>query len=145
MHKEGAKIIGVIEKDVGLFNSQGMNPDQLALTMQLEKSLKNFSEAEEVEITDPTVLMRKKCHIMALCSTYGTLNKQNAELLKAKVVIEVANGPTTFAADEILLSKGIHIVPDILANIGGCVVDYLEWLKNLDHVSPGRMTKKFQE
>lgn len=107
--------------------------------------MKHFDDAEEVELTDPTYLMRRKCHVFAPCAGYATLNMFNAHHLKAKVVVEVAHGPTTFQADEILYRKGIHIVPDLLAGIGGSAVGYLEWLKNLDHVSPGRMTKKFQE
>jgi len=107
--------------------------------------LKNFTGAEEIETVDPQFFMRRKCHIFAPCCTYGTLNKFNAHHLKTKIVIEVANGPTTFSADEILLRKGIHIIPDMLANIGGMSVGYLEWLQNLDHVSPGRMTRKLRE
>ena len=69
----------------------------------------------------------------------------NADRIKAKVVVEGANGPTSYKAEEILQSKGITVVPDMLANSGGVTVSYFEWLKNLDHIAPGRMTKKYQE
>jgi glutamate dehydrogenase (NAD(P)+) len=65
--------------------------------------------------------------------------------LKARVVVEGANGPTTFKADQALEARGVQIIPDMLANVGGVTVSYFEWLKNLDHISPGRMTKKYQE
>lgn len=69
----------------------------------------------------------------------------NADRIKAKVVVEGANGPTSYKAEEILQSRGITVVPDMLANSGGVTVSYFEWLKNLDHIAPGRMTKKYQE
>jgi glutamate dehydrogenase (NAD(P)+) len=73
------------------------------------------------------------------------ITKFNADRLRCKIVIEGANGPTTFAGEEILLNKGIIVVPDMLANGGGVTVSYFEWLKNLERVAPGRLTKKYQE
>lgn len=61
------------------------------------------------------------------------------------MVVEGANGPTTFYGEEILLSRGIVVAPDLLCNGGGVTCSYFEWLKNIDHVSPGKMTKKYEE
>jgi glutamate dehydrogenase (NAD(P)+) len=69
----------------------------------------------------------------------------NARKLQCHVVIEAANGPTTFEGDRILNERGIMVIPDILINTGGVTVSYFEWLKNLEHISPGKMTKKYEE
>jgi glutamate dehydrogenase (NAD(P)+) len=69
----------------------------------------------------------------------------NADRLKCKAVIEAANGPTTFYGEEILLKKGIVCAPDAVMNAGGVTVSYFEWLKNLDHVDPGRLNKRYEE
>jgi glutamate dehydrogenase (NAD(P)+) len=144
MHKAGAKIVGIIERDIGLYNEAGMDPDDVKMTM-MKGNISSYAHADQVETTDPAVIMRNDCHIFAPCAIDGSLNKYNAPYLKAKIVIEGANGPTTFQADQIMEDKGVIVIPDMLANVGGVTVSYFEWLKNLDHVSPGRMTKKYQE
>ena len=74
-----------------------------------------------------------------------SLNASNAHKFKAKLIVEAANGPTTMEAEKILLDRGIHLLPDILCNAGGVTVSYFEWLKNLDHVRPGRMQRRWEE
>lgn len=78
-------------------------------------------------------------------ATEKSIHNGNADYLKCKAVFEGANGPTTFAAEEILIKKGIVCVPDMLVNGGGVTCSYFEWLKNIDHVAPGMMTKKYDE
>jgi len=146
MHKEGAKIVGIIERDAAIYDPAGFDPQEVKQhLLENRGTLKRFEHAEVVETMDPSFIMRKKCDIFAPCAVDGTLNMHNAPHLKARVVIEGANGPTTFKADQILDSRGIIVIPDLLANVGGVTVSYFEWLKNLDHVAPGRMSKKYQE
>ena len=78
-------------------------------------------------------------------ATEKSIHKVNAPGIKCKAIFEGANGPTTIAAEEMLLEKGIIVAPDLLVNGGGVTCSYFEWLKNIDHVSPGKMTKKFDE
>ena len=73
-----------------------------------------------------------------------SLHKGNANMVQVKAVFEGANGPTTYAAEQIMTRKGIVVAPDMLVNGGGVTCSYFEWLKNIDHVAPGRMTKKYQ-
>jgi len=113
--------------------------------MKLTGGLNNYPYADEIESADPLFMMRKKCDIFAPCATQGVINSGNAPHINAKIVIEGANGPTTFNGDRILEERGIAVIPDMLANVGGVTVSYFEWLKNLKHVTPGRMTKKYSE
>lgn len=89
--------------------------------------------------------MYKECDILIPAAKEKVINKDNVDLIKCKVLVEGANGPTTYRAEEYLLSKGVITVPDMLANGGGVTCSYFEWLKNLDHIAPGRMTKKYAE
>lgn len=99
LYKDGAKIVGIIEKDSAIYNKNGFDPDEVKMHYTKTGSLKSFSHAEETETLDPTFIMRKKCDIFAPCAGDGTLNMHNAPHVKAKIVLEGANGPTTFKAD----------------------------------------------
>lgn len=74
-----------------------------------------------------------------------SINKNNALRFSAKLIVEAANGPTTLEAEQIMLSKGHQFLPDVLCNAGGVTASYFEWLKNIDHVRPGRMQRKWEE
>lgn len=143
--KDGAKIVAVVEYNSAIYNPSGLDVDEVKNYMVTHGSLVGFPRATEEETTDPSSFMEKECDILVPCAMEKALNKDNANLLNTKLVVEGANGPTTFAAEQILNDKGIIVVPDMLANGGGVTVSYFEWLKNLDHVAPGRMTKKYQE
>lgn len=142
-HREGAKIVAVIEKDAAIYSSSGFDPDEVKMHQHKTGTIHDFPYAEEVETTDPLFMMRKKCDVFAPCAVDGVIDSRVAPHIKAKIVLEGANGPTTFRGNEILERRGVQVIPDMLANVGGVTVSYFEWLKNLDHVSPGRMTKKY--
>ncbi len=89
--------------------------------------------------------MEKECNILIPAAKEKAINQDNADQLNCKVVIEGANGPTTFRAENMLEKRGIIVVPDLLANGGGVTCSYFECFKSLDHVAPGRMNKKYQE
>jgi glutamate dehydrogenase (NAD(P)+) len=97
--REGAKLVGIVEKDSAIYNASGFDPDEVKMHLNSTGSLKNFAHADEIETLDPTFILRKKCDIFAPCANDGTLNVHNAYHIKAKIVLEGANGPTTFKAD----------------------------------------------
>lgn len=145
MQAAGAKIIGVIERDAAVYDIHGLDCHKVKNHILETGSLKGFTECQEIETGNPMSLMERKCDVFAPCAGDGAINQTTAPGLKCKIVLEGANGPTTYKGDQIMQGKGIVVIPDLLANVGGVTVSYFEWLKNLQHVAPGRMTKKFQE
>jgi glutamate dehydrogenase (NAD(P)+) len=123
--KYGCKIIAVSDISGGTFASSGLDADRL---LKHEKdSLIDFKGGESLTNRE---LLELPCDILLPCAVERQITEANAPRLKAKVIIEGANGPTTLEADHILDDRGIFVVPDILANAGGVVVSYFEWLQD---------------
>lgn len=108
-------------------------------------ALNGYPGAVETNTSDPLALLTEEVDYLIPAAVEMSINKNNAHDIKCKAVFEGANGPTTFEGEEILINKGIVIAPDLLTNGGGVTCSYFEWLKNLEHVSPGKMTKKYEE
>lgn len=127
MSDAGYKIIGIAEYDGGLFNKNGINIDNLLEYRDRNKTVVGFPEAEAA---DPKQLLLIDCEILIPAATENVITSQNAAGIKAKIICEGANGPTTAAADEILADKRVFIIPDILANAGGVTASYFEWVQD---------------
>jgi glutamate dehydrogenase (NAD(P)+) len=127
MHERGYKIIGIAEVDGGLYNKNGIDLDALWEYRQREGTIHGFPGAEK---HDPLELLLTDCELLIPAATENQITTRNADRIKAKILVEGANGPTTAAADDILSEKRVFIVPDILANAGGVTTSYFEWVQD---------------
>jgi glutamate dehydrogenase (NAD(P)+) len=127
MHQAGYKVIGIGEWDGGLYNKNGIDIDALVEYRQRNGSIHGFTGAEKTATAD---LLTMDCEILAPCAMENQITSKNADRVKAKIIAEGANGPTTAPADDILQKKGVFIIPDILCNAGGVTVSYFEWVQD---------------
>lgn len=127
MMDAGYKIIGIAEYNGGLFNSKGINIDDLLEYRNRNRTILGFPGAEAA---DSAKLLVTDCEVLIPAAVENVITSQNAEDIKAKIVCEGANGPTTAAADEILAAKKVFVIPDILANAGGVTASYFEWVQD---------------
>jgi glutamate dehydrogenase (NAD(P)+) len=127
MHEAGYKIIGIAEFDGGLYNKNGINIDELWEYRYRNGTIHGFKGAEPY---DQHELLTTDCDILIPAATENVITSKNAERIKAKIIAEGANGPTTAHADEILADKRVFVIPDILANAGGVTTSYFEWVQD---------------
>ncbi len=130
IHAAGAKIVAVSDVSTGIYNANGLNiPDILAFVAGGKNLLKDYKG--DVEFIDNGQLLTLDVDLLVPAAMENMINQDNAANIRAKLIVEGANGPTTVEADAILEQKGIPVIPDILANAGGVVVSYFEWVQNL--------------
>jgi glutamate dehydrogenase (NAD(P)+) len=127
MAEAGYKIIGILEVDGGLYNKNGIDVNALSEHRQKNRTITGFPGADKV---DPAELLVTECDILIPAATENQITSRNAERVKCKILAEGANGPTTASADEVLASKGIFVIPDILCNAGGVTTSYFEWVQD---------------
>ncbi|MGQ4914661.1 MAG: Glu/Leu/Phe/Val family dehydrogenase [Candidatus Asgardarchaeia archaeon] len=124
----GAKVVAVSDSKGGIYNPDGLDPEKVLEHKKKTRSVINYPGAEQISNKE---LLELDVDILIPAALEGVITKDNADNIKAKIISEAANGPTTPEADEILYEKGILVIPDILANAGGVTVSYFEWLQNL--------------
>jgi glutamate dehydrogenase (NAD(P)+) len=127
MMEHGYKIVGIAEKEGGLSNPNGIDIHQLVEYKYRNGSLLGFRGAEAMPSEE---LIVSDCDVLIPAATENVITSRNADKIKARIIVEGANGPTTAVADEILADKRIFIVPDILANSGGVTASYFEWVQD---------------
>jgi glutamate dehydrogenase (NAD(P)+) len=127
MHQAGYKIIGIAEFDGGIHNKNGIDVDALTEYREKNKTIHGFPGAEPA---DSEELLISPCEILVPAATENVITTKNAADIKARIIAEGANGPTTAAADDILSDKRVFVIPDILANAGGVTTSYFEWVQD---------------
>ena len=139
--EDGAKITSVIERDGSIVDNKGIDIKALHTHMKETGGVSGFNgftnKSKEI--------LERQCDILIPAALEGVINLSNASKLKTKLIVEAANGPITFEADDLLRRKGITIIPDLYANAGGVTVSYFEWVKNLTHMRFGRMQRRETE
>lgn len=133
----------VIERDGVIRNPQGINIDALRGHIRATGGVKGFAGGDFSE--DGLRALEDDCDILIPAAVESVIDAQNAPRIRARLIIEAANGPVTADGDEILREKGVVIIPDMYANAGGVTVSYFEWVKNLSQISLGRLERRHEE
>ena len=123
----GLSIVAVSDKDGGIYNPKGLDIDDVIAHVQKEKFLKTYTKADRVTNKE---LLTLDCEVLVPAALENVITDDNAAKIKAKIIAEGANGPTSATADQTLQDKGILVIPDILANAGGVTVSYFEWVQD---------------
>lgn len=139
----GGIIIAIAEYEGAIYNANGLDVDAVMKHRKEAGSLLDFPGATNLNTREEALEL--ECDILIPAALENQITEENAGRVRASILAEAANGPTTAAAAEILRSKGVLIIPDIYLNAGGVTVSYFEWLKNLSHVRFGRMGKRFEQ
>lgn len=152
LYRKGFRIVAVSDIRGGVYDPRGLDIEQLIQHNAENGSVTNFPGAESVTNAE---LLELSCDVLIPAALEGQVTEQNAPRVRCKILVEGANLPTTLEADEILREKGVFLVPDILANAGGVVVSYLEWVQDTQHLFweeneindqlRGIMTRAFQK
>lgn len=128
LHREGARVVAVSDSTGGIYNPSGLDPFRVLDHKQRTGSVGGFPGAEAI---DNEALLELPCDILVPAALENQLTVDNASRVRARIVAEAANGPTTPEADAILFDRGVLVIPDVLANAGGVTVSYFEWVQNL--------------
>jgi glutamate dehydrogenase (NAD(P)+) len=145
----GTKIVGVADSKSAVYNKNGIDVEKLA---EIKKKTDNVGDYPEgTKLSNPDDVLKMNADIIIPASIADVINKQNASEIKAKIIVEGANSPTTVEAEDLLTMKEVVIIPDILANSGGVITSHIEWVNNRmgmwlkEQEAEQRLTEKMSE
>ncbi|MGR3650392.1 MAG: Glu/Leu/Phe/Val family dehydrogenase [Roseovarius sp.] len=141
--EDGCKVTAIIERDGALISEEGLDVEAVRGWIARHGGVDGYPDGRYVR--DGAKVLEHECDILVPAAMEGVINLDNAERIKAPLIVEAANGPVTAGADDILRQKGTVIVPDMYANAGGVTVSYFEWVKNLSHIRFGRIGRRQEE
>lgn len=139
----GGTITGIAEREGAIMSNSGLDVESVLKHRQETGSILKFKGA--TDIARSADALEVDCDVLVPAALENVITPNNVDRIKAKIIVEGANGPVTADASEALLSRGVLLVPDLYTNAGGVTVSYFEWVKNLSHMRFGRMEKRFQE
>jgi len=142
MHEHGGKVIAVAEYNGAIYKEDGLDPELINRVKESSGSILGYPGAKVLK--NGLEALEIPCDVLIPAALEGQITLDNADRIKAKVIAEAANGPVTAKAHDLLVKKGVIIIPDLLLNSGGVIVSYFEWLKNLSHVRFGRLTRQVE-
>jgi glutamate dehydrogenase/leucine dehydrogenase len=144
MAAEGSTVIAVSDSTGGILNDAGLDPDKVLAWKKEHGTVVGYPGSKEISNAE---VLEVQCDVLIPAALENQITEQNAGKVKAKIVAEAANGPTTPGADAILYERGIFLIPDILCNAGGVTVSYFEWVQDLnrDHWSEAIVNAKLKE
>ncbi|WP_231582125.1 Glu/Leu/Phe/Val dehydrogenase [Puniceibacterium sp. IMCC21224] len=141
--EDGARVTTVIEHDGAIRNPDGLNIEALKQHLLSSGGVKGFSGGSFAPNGDAA--LEDRCDILIPAAHEQVIHAENASRIAARLVVEAANGPTTWEADGMLRDRGVVIIPDLFANAGGVAVSYFEWVKNVNHIPFGMMERRREE
>ena len=141
--EDGVKVTTIIERQGALHDPNGLDVEAVKAFKNANGCIAGFPDVAFFE--DGSSMLEAEADILIPAAMEGAIHEGNADRIKTPLIIEAANGPVTFLADEILRKKGVVIIPDLYANAGGVTVSYFEWVKNLSHIRFGRMERRREE
>ncbi len=133
-YNRGACIVAISDVSGGIYCSEGININEISEYLKGKNLLKDYDKDNYKHITNDE-LLECECEVLIPAAMENQIHEGNADKLKCNYVIEGANGPTTYEADKLLNEKGVKVIPDILANSGGVVVSYFEWVQNIQELT----------